>query len=259
MKKVIIITTTVLFALGIIFIGYQTAPNLSVPALDNKTFVGKDAHKDMFPVLIGEIERLPFLNMIKGESDDPDLKYRKFLVELPLVSYDYYYGKFINASSAVNEINQVQILRPGDRVQLINDGYLTMSSSRGYVNPGSGFYYASGVCWSTSDLGTLMDEANKAFQHKYDKPLFTFYDGDRVPHSKSYSTYKHSNYGRGYTVVRMPSGWNTDYKFNINPSLKDDPNFKDLKIEIVMVAREDNENAFWGQSIGAYLMSNIDF
>jgi hypothetical protein len=228
---------------------------------DLKKYVGRSAQKDIFTVFEGKEDEIyaPNLDEIQGVSADKDMIFKKHLVELPLVAQDYYYGKFINASSAVNEINTVPILHPGDRINLIGQNYLTLSKNRGYVYPGQGFLYASGVCWSTSSVGTLMDEVNHAFIEKYSIPLFTFHYGDRTPHPAIYSTYQDSNFGRGYTIVKVPSGYSTDYSFEVNSAVSKIKGLENLKIKIVMFAREDCEKAFAGQSIGAYLQTNIDF
>jgi hypothetical protein len=261
MRKFIVVTIILTVNLIFLFIGFSIVPASIEIEFDPKTYIGTDAYKDQFPVLIGEIDEqeAPTIASIRGESIDTDLPYKKHLIELPLVRCDYYYGKHINATAAANEINQIKVLKPGDRISLIGNGYLTMARSRGYVSPGSGFLYASGACWTSSTLGTLMDEVNKAFSQKYNKPLFVFYAGDRSPHPVAYSTYQKSNYGKGYAVTKMPGGYGTDYRFTINPSLENDPQFSDLKIKIVMISRTDNPQAYLGQSLGAYVLSNIDF
>jgi len=119
--------------------------------------------------------------------------------------------------------------------------------------------YASGVCWSTSAIGLLMDEANDVFTHKYQIPLFVFERGDRSPHPVRYATYAPSNYGLGYSVVKYAGGYCADYSFTVNPALKDHPKFKNIKINIVMTSSESHESAYLGQSIGGYLQTNIDF
>ncbi len=251
--SVVLLVTIALFA-------FQTLiPKTTKREINIKEFEGKDAYKDQFPVVIGEINEFPNAENIQGVSDEKDLIYSKYLTELPLVSYDYYYGKHINATAAANEINYIKVLEPGDRISLIGHGYLTMSSVRGYADPGGDYMYASGVCWATSALGAMMDEINKVFNQKYGKSLFLFYPGDRLPHDKSYQTYRNSNYGYGYTVVKVPGGISTDYSFTVNPSLRYDPAFKDLRIKIVMVSTSENENAFLGRSIGGYVKSNVDF
>lgn len=260
MKRTLLILVISSISLFFIWVGIRLVQSKE-GELNIKQFIGKEAYKDKFPLLVGEIDesKIAYLDNVLGASYDEDLIYKKHLIELPLVRGDYYYGKHINATAAVNEINQIRILKAGDRISIIGNGYLTMSSKRGYVNPGSGFLYASGACWASSTLGTLMDEVNKAFGQKYQKPLFTFYAGDRTPHPASYATYKDSNYGRGYTVVMIPHGSSTDYRFTVNPTLKTDSRFQDLKIKIVMISRTDNAQAFLGQSIGGYILSNIDF
>jgi hypothetical protein len=258
MKKIFFVT--IFLALSSLIVWQASKIKLVRSSLSVRNLIGEEAYKDKFPIVFGDVpEDLAELADIKGEEDDSELILNKGLIELPLVSYDYYYGKHINAAAAANEINYIGILEPGDRIRVISDGYVTFSGSRGYISPGSGFMYASGVCWASSTLGTLMDEANRVFNRKYDMPLFIFYYGDRSPHPHYYSTYRNSNYGYGYAVVRHPGGSTADYKFTVNPELKNIPKFENLKIKIVMVARTDNPDAFLGQSIGGYLKSNVDF
>jgi len=258
-----IILIALIFTIASLSVSYLYAG--SNIARDNdieETYIGSAAYKDKFPVLIDyeENERLyADADLVLGKTIDPDLIYQKLLIELPLVREDYYWGKHINATAGINEINQIKILYPGDRIRIIRDGYLTMSSKRGYVNPGGGIMYASGVCWSTSALGTLMDEANKVFTHKYQLPLFVFNRGDRAPHPTRYATYAPSNHGLGYSVVKRAGGSCSDYSFTVNPALKDHPILKDIKINIVMTSSQSHDSAFKGQSIGGYLQTNIDF
>lgn len=220
---------------------------------------GKDYYKDAFVVVRGDHEQIEEPDVL-GDQDDNDLIYKKHLVELPLFAGDHYYGKHINAAAATRELNRIPILEPGDHVEVINQGYLTMHSSMGYVRPPyAGFLYASGVCWSTSTLGTLMDEVNKEFALEYGEPLFVFSAYDRLPHNHAYTTYKDSNYGFGYTVVKSVWGGGTDYKFTVNPKLSEFPQFKNLRLKIVMSASEDHENAYLGHSIEAHIRTNIDF
>lgn len=183
--------------------------------------------------------------------------YENYYVEMPLYGEDYYYGKHINAKSATSELNQMPVLRAGDRVEVINDGYLSMDKSYGYVKPGEKFYYASGVCWSVSTLGLLMDDANAGFIDKYGIPLFTFDNGDRYPHSHSYKTYNPSNYGYGYTVVKV-GDYATDYKFTVNPEIETIAELEDFEIKIVLNARNDHGWGYGGESIEGYILTNKD-
>lgn len=221
--------------------------------------IGAEAFKDKFPIIMGDEKRLKETNVL-GDKDDNSLTYRKHLVELPLYAGDHYYGKHINAAAAASELNTMPILEPGDTINVITDGYLTMHRSKGYIQPPyPGFLYASGVCWSTSTLGTLMDEANKEFSLKYGIPLFVFGAYDRSPHNHSYYTYRDSNYGYGYTVVKHVNGASTDYSFAINPELKKLPKFKNLKLKIVMSASTNHETGYLGHSIEAHIKTNINF
>jgi hypothetical protein len=261
LKKYIFITLFFAVSIALVWEGVKLGPKEVVVSQDSGNFLGKEAYKDSFAVIEGEIpdEDVPRIAHVLGESDDKELIYKKNLIELPLVSGDYYYGKYINAAAAARELNFMGVLNPGDRKSVIGNGYVTMNSNRGYISPGAGFMYASGACWATSSLGTLMDEVNKEFNLTYGMDLFVFQYGDRLPHPHAYSTYAPSNWGYGYSVVKRPGGYNSDYKFTVNPELSDHPVLKDIKIKIVMVSREDNPNAFLGQSIGGYVMSSVDW
>lgn len=258
MRNLLFISLTVLSS-----IVYTPLGNLSEEVVgDLKDKEGSEAYKDKFAVLVGGsdyVDENPNIRSVLGENIDVDLRYKKLLVEVPLVRCDYYYGKHINATAGVNEVNRMPVLEPGDSIGLINDGYLTLLGNKGYVSPGSDFMYASGVCWTTSTLGFLMDEANKTFSRKYEIPLFTFNSGDRLPHPESYATYRNTNYGYGYSVVKIPNGSSLDFRFTVNPELANNPRFKNLELKIVMISSIDNENAFMGQSIGAYIKTNINF
>lgn len=186
-----------------------------------------------------------------------EFQYYYYFLELPLYKTDYYYGKFINAAAAVNELNKMPALMPGDKVSLIKDGYLTFSVKNGYIYPGEGYYYASGSCWVVSTLGAMMDEANKHFERKYSISLFVFNYGDRLPHKYPFKTYTNSNFGYGYTVYKA-SDWTTDYSFTINPEIAKNKDLKNLRIKIYLFADSKNPEAYLGQSIGAYIMTNLE-
>ena len=188
-----------------------------------------------------------------------EMVYTKAYVELPLASEDYYSGKFTNAAAAVNELNSMSTLEAGDRIAIINDGYLTMNADKGYIKPQGKFLYASGVCWTVSTLGTMMDKANADFSAQYNLPLFVFNNGDRFPHPHTYKTYTLSNNGWGYSVSKFTDGSSSDYKFTVNPEIAHIPELEGLKIKIVMQSVTSNKNGYLGQSINAYLLTNIDF
>lgn len=190
---------------------------------------------------------------------DGNLTYERYFVELPLYAEDYYYGKYVNAKAATSEINSIPVLVPGDRIAVIGGGYLTLDKSKGYLQPGSKYYYASGVCWSISTLGMLMDEANKDFIEKHGIPLFIFENGDRIPHEHAYRTYTPSNNGYGYSVTKLKVGESFDYKFTVNPKIENIPELSGLEIKIVMNARDSHRTAYNGESIDAYILSNKKF
>jgi len=178
-------------------------------------------------------------------------------VTLPLVQEDYYYGKHFNATVAASELNSLKNLKAGDRISIVKHGYLTMEDSKGYIDPpGDKYPFASGVCWTVSTLGYLMDEANVKFKAKYGIPLFVFEKGDRIPHKHSYTTYAPSNNGYGYTVT-INDGWIFDYKFTINPNLADHPKLQHIRLKIVMYGTTDHPSGYNGESIGAELKTNV--
>ena len=185
----------------------------------------------------------------------PIYKYTE--VELPLVQNDYYWGKYVNASVAASEVNTIGELAPGDNRSLLNDGIITLEEDAGYIKPASGYYFASGVCWTSTTLGYLMDEANAKFIAEYNMPLFVFSTNDRLPHKVTYPTYKNVNSGYGYSITKN-GDYYFDYIFQINPALANDPVLKDLRAKIVMTPKNDNPAGFNNESIGAYLLTNLE-
>jgi len=183
------------------------------------------------------------------------MPYKHFGIDFPLKPRDYYWGKWLNAKAGAGEINKIPELVPGNRINLIRNGYLTLSPAAGYVRPTNGYYYGSGLCWSTSVLGGFMDAANWHFTRTWGIPLFTFNTYDRAPHPSYYETYKNSNNGYGYTVIKIGSG-GRDYSFNINPEVGKIRALGGLKIKIVLNWTNKFPGASHGESIGAYLLSN---
>jgi hypothetical protein len=186
------------------------------------------------------------------------LIYRSSTVSLPLKRQDYYWGKFQNGKAGAREINRVPVLTPGKKVSLIGNGYITLSPSKGYVRPYNGYYYGSGLCWSTSLFGAVMDKANARFIKRFKVPLFVFKPRNRAPHSTWYSTYSKSNNGYGYSVLKSRYG-GQDYTFQVNPQLKRNWKLKKLKIKIVMVANPKSKRAYKGQMLYGFILSNIKF
>jgi|SRR3990167_4048272 len=194
-----------------------------------------------------------------GIKVDADMIYTNNFIETPLYPQDYYYRKYENAVAGAKGINKVPILGPGSRISLIRQMYINVKSWNGYVQP-PGFYFGSGLCWSTSTLGYLMDDANKNFRNKYGVPLFVFRGGDRAPHGDWYQTYENSNGGWGYTVLQISAGNPAqDYGFTVNPDLKNIPELADIKIKLVMVGTTSHATGSHGQSLGAYIISNKKF
>jgi hypothetical protein len=231
---------------------------------------GSQSHQDNFPIInvmsdvtnFDEVEDFEFtygkqdLSKIELESD---MIYKNSFTEQPLFWPDYYYRKYENAVAGANGLNKMPILLPGKSIGVIKDRYIDVKIHNGYVQP-PGYYFASGLCWSTSALGAMMDQANTEFKAKYGVPLFTFRPGDRAPHTDWYRTYLNSNNGRGYTVLQMSSGVPVqDYRFTVNPELKNVPELADIKIKIVMLYSREHETAAAGQSIGGYIISNKEW
>jgi len=232
-----------------------TLPETSIPPLAT-------AAADKFPVISVTATPVVKLLIIHPISTPPiaagSLAYRPVSFNLPLVSRDYYYGKYINGKAGAQELNNLPILKPGSHISLIRNNYLVIGAGRGYIQPPNGYYYGSGLCWSVSAFGGLMDQANIKFQQKYGMPLFIFNPGDRSPHSEFYQTYLPSNNGRGYTVVKLGTG-GVDYTFTVNPNIANIAGMSDLQVKIVMSWQTNNPNAYAGEAIGAYLLSNKSF
>jgi len=187
---------------------------------------------------------------------DSDMKYHNSFYELPLYPEDYYWRKYENAVAGVIQLNTMPILHAGDRISVIGDVYINIKAYNGYLKPGYGYGFASGVCWSTSALGLMMDEANKDFETTYQIPLFVFGRYDRAPHSHHYRTY----HGGGYTILQKHTGVAVqDYKFTVNPNIANHPDLKDFKLKIVMIATNSHKTATYGQSIGSFIISNYEF
>jgi hypothetical protein len=184
-------------------------------------------------------------------------RYTNVVYKLPLQKKDYYYGKYINARAGANELNNIPTLTPGKRVRIIADGYISVWRSRGYVQP-RGYYFGSGLCWSASALGGMLDAANAKFKAKYGLDLFVFSSGDRAPHSKYYATYAKSNRGRGYAVIKKKKG-GQDLRFTVNPQLAKVAALRDIKIDINMIYSQREAGAYRGEMIGATLNTNKSF
>ncbi|MBW7953448.1 hypothetical protein H3C67_01545 [Candidatus Dojkabacteria bacterium] len=189
-------------------------------------------------------------------EDNPDMVYKNSFSEQPLFAEDYYYGKYENAAAGVLGLNKMPILRPGDSIGVVKDKYINIKTWNGYIRPTNGYYFGSGVCWSTSALGQLLDNANKSFKEKFGVDLFVYKKGDRAPHGDYYKTYS----GRGYTVFQASEGVPLqDYRFTINPEIAGNKDLEGLKLKIVMLATNEHATASHGQSIGGYIISNIEF
>lgn len=234
-------------------------------SVNTSTEIGLEASNDNFAVAIEsfdsdfEYEQWEAFELIYGKQAEPvadaDMIYKNAFSEEPLVPRDYYYGKFENAVAGINGINKIPVLKPGNSIGLIRDKYINIKPWNGFVQP-PGYYFASGVCWSSSALGFLQDNSNKAFREKYGVDLFTFKRGDRAPHTDYYETYG----GGGYTMLQISEGNPAqDYRFTVNPVLANMPELADIKIKIVMVSSSTHEKGYKGQSIGGYILSNKEF
>ncbi len=186
---------------------------------------------------------------------DADMTYKNDFSEEPLVAQDYYYRKYENGMAGANGINKIPLLHAGDSYGVIKNKFINIKSWNGFVQP-PGYYFGSGVCWSTSALGLMMDNANKSFHAKYGVDLFVFNKGDRAPHPHFYKTY----FGYGYTIMQLHEGVPLqDYRFTVNPQLSSMPGLSDIKIKIVMLATTAHPTASHGQSLGGYFLSNKEF
>ncbi|MBN1331357.1 hypothetical protein JW978_00530 [Candidatus Dojkabacteria bacterium] len=180
-------------------------------------------------------------------------------LDLPLLQQDFYWGKYENGKAGADELNDMPILKPGDRISVIADGYVTLNPKRGYVQSQAGYYYGSGLCWSISTLGGTMDEANKVFKAKYGIDLFVFNYGDRYGHSHYYQTYLNSNHGYGYTVIKVSSGkGQVDYTFTINPKIKTIEGLENAEFRIQIQATDKHKTAYKGQALKGIVYTNID-
>ncbi len=239
-------------------LGFRTEVDSSNTLPD--TFSSQLTDLDNFPVTDQTEAQLESETAQTGNEyyDAATFQYKYYEVNFPLKPVDYYWRKWENGRAGAAELNRMPDLGPGDRIQVINGGYITMSPSRGYIRPQNGYYFASGVCWSTSALGGFMDKANWYFLQKFHLPLFTYNNRDRVGHPHNYPTYADANGGYGYTIFKSGNHGAPDYGFNINPALKNDPFLKNLRIKIVMTWSNNFPGASHGQSIGAYMLTNIN-
>lgn len=239
-------------------------PNFTASGQSNEVAIYEDdtALKDNFQVtaltsvveLNGTKEIDPVTSKYEPQNTqaDPDMTFQFAATEMPLYSEDYYYRKYENAAAGAIGINNIPVLKAGSRIGVIKDKFISIRTYRGFVQP-PGYFFGSGVCWSTSLLGTMMDNANKKFKEKYNLDLFVYNSRDRDPHPDSYRTYG----GRGWTIMQATEGVPIqDYAFTVNPEISNNPEIADLKLKIVMIATDKHETASHGQSLAAYLLTN---
>lgn len=276
-KKIIALSITIIFALtpvlqvhaNIVIEGLWAGANIADQAY-SLVETGNDATNDFFPIYVNEdnpanttppiadpglLGQKNVLGVGIKNLKNRGFKYKLGKVSLPLYKEDYYWGKFYNGRAGVNELNNMPVLKPGNKISIIGNGYITLSPTRGYVRPGGGFYYASGVCWSVSVLGAIMDNANKEFEEEYGMSLFLFQNRDRAPHSHWYKTYKKSNNGRGYTILKKSYG-GQDYTFKVNPAVRTIPGFKNARFKVVLWSKSNEKRAYRGEVLGGYVLSN---
>ena len=186
---------------------------------------------------------------------DSDLAYKTAFLELPLIGRDYYLGKYENAVAGTVGINKIPPVKPGEKVGIVRQKFINIKAWNGYIQAPAR-YFGSGVCWSTSALGLMMDKSNAQFKNKYGLDLFVYKAWDRAPHPDYYETYK----GNGYTILQLSEGNPLqDYTFTVNPAIKEIPDLAGLKIKLVMLHRSDHKTASHGQSIAGYLLPNKEF
>jgi len=227
---------------------------------------GENAYYDQFPVYEGDMadleiaaddEENPLDNDVAGTTANKlSPEYKLLVYNQPLTREDYYWGKHINATAGGNEISRMRVLKPGDKISLIGSGYITLGRNKGYVAPGRGYYYGSGLCWSVSTLGGMMDQANAKFKKKYGINLFIYQGGWRRGHSHRYSTYMTSNNGWGYTVAKIGGRGSPDYSFQVNPQINNIPSLRGVHILLRVSGVGGMKGAYKGQGMVAALYSD---
>lgn len=186
---------------------------------------------------------------------DPDMIYNNSFTELPLFDVDYYWGKYLNARAGATQLNYMPILTPGNSIGIIRDKFINVR--QGYTQPPH-YYYGSGLCWASSTLGALQDKANVDFRAKYGIDLFTFNPGDRTGHGGIYLTYTNNHHG--YTIYQLGYGSGApDYRFTINPALKNIEGLSDIKIKIVLLYSDTYPTASHDEALAGYIISNKEF
>ncbi|MEI7579071.1 MAG: hypothetical protein WCJ58_03450 [bacterium] len=257
-----------LFAItGLLRTPFFTSKNIAAGIDSEKTFIGINAKNDDFAVTAysesqANLDVLEQYELVYGKISvedikvDKDLIYKNSFTDVPLLAKDYYWRKYENALAGAQQLNTMPILKPNDRVELIRDQYIDIKTEYGYVRPGYGYPFGSGVCWTVTTLGLMMDQANRDFRAAYGIPLFVYSPGDRAPHTHYYETYG----GHGYTVMELSTGVPVqDYRFQVNPQINSRTDLSNFKIKIVIVATNSNNSAAYGQSLGALVISNYEF
>lgn len=251
---------TILTSLLALFLGgfvalLSPAENTSLLAVTSQRSVG-----DSDLAVTEEPDDTEFrpLPAVLGVQTDATISNQYLSTENPLQPSDYYGGKYTNAKAAANELNTMPALKVGDKYSVLGSKIITIKSNKGYVRSDYE-YFGSGVCWTVSVFGYLMDRANVEFRKKYGVDMFVFPAG-RSPHGHTYDTYRYINGGRGYTIFNSPDPKRrTDYTFQLNPKIAEIEQLSDLQVKIVMTATSSNPKAYRGQSIGGYILTNKNF
>lgn len=243
-------------------VSIDTNDAIQTETFEDDIIVGSEAYKDQFPVTSEDIpdsfdeSKVIYPSSVLG-FDSEQVPYIYTSMGFPLARQDYYYGKYKNAKAGTYELNNIPVLKPGDKISILGDGYLTINWRQGYIRPEEGYLFGSGVCWTVSAFGAIMDKANHKFNEKYGLPLFVFESSDRGRHSHYYETYKSSNRGYGYSVYNAPNG--QDYTFRVNPDLKDHRTLSNIRIKIILTATDNHPTAYKGQSINVAIHSNLHY
>jgi len=187
-------------------------------------------------------------------SLDSDMIYHDAYIALPLYDSDYYWGKYLDAMAGAKQLNYMPILAPGNHMAIIGDGYINIRPLYGYVQPPH-YYFGSGVCWSSSTLGAMLDKANSQFKSKYGIDLVIYGSGDRSPHGGFYMTYTNNHHG--YTIYA--GNPTTDYRFRVNPAIANLDGMSDFKMKVVMLYTDNYPGASHGEALAAYIISNKEF
>jgi len=165
----------------------------------------------------------------------PAPNFVSYEIKLPLVSSDYYYGKFENATAGVNEFMDSYIYKLGEGVGLLENDVISLKDVNSYIMTSKGYGY--GVCWFVTALGGLIDEVNSKWMAINHTAVFTVTESH--PHSTTYQTYFPNRY-YGYAIYN--GDYVYDYSFVVsNPEVRE--------VHMIFTSQTDNPNAYMGYSI----------